>query len=190
MSKKRFLVIYNEYQTSNGKTIKAEPYFIDTKEEYVDEVYFTIKGYPTMSDEQVVDLLNEQDEALMMQREKALYWRNKAEDIFGDMQTNVELKKENKKLKERIKKLKLELNTHKHPLWSTRQCQERIRELEDAIKTYDTGCKEIYGDKCKLEEENQRLKTMNKELIEIIQGISKDTARTITELWNGDDGND
>ena len=64
MTEKRFKLIYNEYQTSNGKTIKAEPYFIDTKEEYVDEVYFTIKGYPTMSDEQVVDLLNEQEEII------------------------------------------------------------------------------------------------------------------------------
>ena len=64
MTEKRFKLIYNEYQTSNGKTIKAEPYFIDTKEEYVDEVYFTIKGYPTMSDEQVVDLLNEQEELI------------------------------------------------------------------------------------------------------------------------------
>jgi len=64
MTEKRFKLIYNEYQTSNGKTIKAEPYFIDTKEEYVDEVYFMIKGYPTMSDEQVVDLLNEQEETI------------------------------------------------------------------------------------------------------------------------------
>ena len=71
MTEKRFKLIYNEYQTSNGKTIKAEPYFIDTKEEYVDEVYFTIKGYPTMSDEQVVDLLNEQEERIKeLEKEK------------------------------------------------------------------------------------------------------------------------
>ena len=79
MTEKRFKLIYNEYQTSNGKTIKAEPYFIDTKEEYVDEVYFTIKGYPTMSDEQVVDLLNEQEEEIqeLKQRNQRQYERLK-----------------------------------------------------------------------------------------------------------------
>ena len=79
MTEKRFKLIYNEYQTSNGKTIKAEPYFIDTKEEYVDEVYFTIKGYPTMSDEQVVDLLNEQEEEIqeLKQRNQRQYNRLK-----------------------------------------------------------------------------------------------------------------
>ena len=99
--------------------------------------------------DEVYDLLNEQDADLMMQREKALYWRNKAEDIFGDMQTNVELKKENIKLKERIKKLKLELNTHKHPLWSTRQCQERIRELENENKQLKAQL-EKGGDVCSI----------------------------------------
>lgn len=82
MTKKRFKLIYNEYQTSNGKTIKAEPYFIDTKEEYVDEVYFTIKGYPTMSDEQVVDLLNEQDAEI----ERLKEFKNK---VFKEINTEL-----------------------------------------------------------------------------------------------------
>lgn len=60
--------------------------------------------------QKVVDLLNKQEEELMMQREKALYWRNKAEDIWGDMKTNIELQKENKKLKERIKELEQFIN--------------------------------------------------------------------------------
>ena len=79
MTEKRFKLIYNEYQTSNGKTIKAEPYFIDTKEEYVDEAYFTIKGYPTMSDEQVVKLLNGQSEQIteLKQRNQRQYNRLK-----------------------------------------------------------------------------------------------------------------
>ncbi len=50
----------------------------------------------------IVDLLNEYDDNLRMCKEKSLYWRNKAEDIWGDMKTNIELQKENKKLKERI----------------------------------------------------------------------------------------
>ena len=34
-----------------------------------------------------------------MCHEKTLYWRNKAENIFGDMKTNVELQQENIRLK-------------------------------------------------------------------------------------------
>lgn len=85
MSKKRFKLIYNEYQTSNGKTIKAEPYFIDTKEEYVDEVYFTIKGYPTMSDEQVVDLLNENEQLKQFKELLCAVLKQEYEDRTNEM---------------------------------------------------------------------------------------------------------
>ena len=58
------------------------------------------------SAESIVNLLNEQDneikqykDNLRMCREKALYWRNKAENIFGDMKTNVKLQQENIRLK-------------------------------------------------------------------------------------------
>ena len=84
MTEKRFLLKYSEYETSNGEIIQAEPYFIDTKEEYVDEVYFTIDGYPTMSDEQVVKLLNEQSEQIteLKQRNQRQYNRLKE---LGDL---------------------------------------------------------------------------------------------------------
>lgn len=36
------------------------------------------------------------------------------------------------------------------------------------------------------DEEIQRLKTMNNELIKTIQGISKDSAETIMKLWTGE----
>lgn len=63
MTEKRFLLKYSEYETLNGETIESEPYFVDINEEYVDEeYYFTIDGYPTMSDNQVVDLLNKLSE--------------------------------------------------------------------------------------------------------------------------------
>ena len=61
-SEKRYLLKYNEYDCADGEIIQADPYFIDTEEEYVDTDYFTIDGYPTMSDEQVLDLLNENEE--------------------------------------------------------------------------------------------------------------------------------
>ena len=70
-----------------------------------------VDGYIAyLSDEErannLCNLLNEQEEELMMQREKALYWRNKAENIFGDMKTNVELQQENIRLKKELEKLK------------------------------------------------------------------------------------
>lgn len=71
--------------------------------DYNDESDEYIESY-----EDITKLLNKQEEELMMQREKALYWRNKAEDIWGDMKTNIGLQKENKKLKERIKELEQE----------------------------------------------------------------------------------
>lgn len=53
---------------------------------------------------QLLNKLNDENEQLksdvQMCREKALYWRNKAEDIFGDMKTNIELKQENRQLKQ------------------------------------------------------------------------------------------
>ena len=60
--------------------------------------------------------------------------------------------------------------------------EERIRELEDAIKTYDTGCKEIYGDKCKLEEENQRLKGLLNEQETIICNLNKSLTNSLP-VW-------
>ena len=53
---------------------------------------------------EAVDLLNEYEENLQRCREKALYWRNKAENIFGDMKTNTELQRENIRLKKELEK--------------------------------------------------------------------------------------
>lgn len=63
LTEKRYLLKYAQYETSNGEIIEVDPYYIDKEGEYVDEEdYFTIDGYPTMSDKQVVDLLNELSE--------------------------------------------------------------------------------------------------------------------------------
>lgn len=54
MTEKRYLLKWLEY----------EPYYIDTKQKYVDEaeLRFELDGYKTMSDEQVVSLLNENEQ--------------------------------------------------------------------------------------------------------------------------------
>lgn len=123
MTEKRFKLIYNEYQTSNGKTIKAEPYFIDTKEEYVDEVYFTIKGSPTMSDEQVVDLLNEQEETI--ERLKTI----------REEQIEVILKQ-----KEKIKELTTQLQTEEESVCTKCKHQYLIKHPLESSKYYISKC--------------------------------------------------
>ena len=64
MTEKRYLLKYIPYECSNGEVIeKGEPYFIDTKEKIFDiDDYYTIDGYPIMSDKQVLDLLNENEQ--------------------------------------------------------------------------------------------------------------------------------
>lgn len=78
MSKKKF-----EYDPSIN-------HFTDTE---------TNKEYCEYNIDKICDLLNEYDDNLRMCHEKTLYWRNKAENIFGDMKTNVELQQENIRLK-------------------------------------------------------------------------------------------
>jgi len=73
---------------------------IDTE---TDQKYY----FEDMEDwKKIVNLLNEYEDNLQMCHEKALYWRNKAEDIFGDMKTNTELKRENIRLKQELGKYK------------------------------------------------------------------------------------
>ena len=62
MIEKRYFLKYSEYDCANGETIQAEPYYVDKKGEFIDTDYFTIDGYATMSDEQVLELLNENEQ--------------------------------------------------------------------------------------------------------------------------------
>ena len=43
------------------------------------------------------------------------------------------LQKENNKLKEENEQLRLELETHKHPLWSTREAERKVNKLADSL---------------------------------------------------------
>ena len=44
-----------------------------------------------------------------------------------------ELSTENQQLKEENKMLRIELDTHKHPLWSTREAERKIDELTNLL---------------------------------------------------------
>ena len=100
MTEKRFILKYSEYDCANGEIIQAEPYFIDTKEEYVDTDYFTIDGYPTMSDEQVLELLNKNE-----QLKQETYEMGKR--IIELANEKRDLKDENEQLKRKKERYKL-----------------------------------------------------------------------------------
>ena len=82
-------------------------YRIDYSDKIIDKETGQKYYFEDMEDwKKIVNLLNEYEENLQMCHEKALYWRNKAENIFGDMKTNVELQQENIRLKKELEKLK------------------------------------------------------------------------------------
>ena len=73
--------------------------------------------------EDVVNKLNEQQSTI-----------RKLQDLCGESDSeNAKLRIENKKLKEENEQLRLELDTHKHPLWSTREAERKVNELADSL---------------------------------------------------------
>ena len=87
--------------------MSEERYRIDYSDKIIDKETGQKYYFEDMEDwKKIVNLLNEYEENLQMCHEKALYWRNKAENIFGDMKTNVELQQENIRLKKELEKLK------------------------------------------------------------------------------------
>ena len=80
-----------------------------------------------LNTDEVVDLLNEQHEQIqLLQVDKS--------DLSIDIEVQNEkinrLEEENEQLKNKIKSLTIELSTHKHPLWSTREAERVVNELK------------------------------------------------------------
>lgn len=79
MTKKRYLLKYAQYETSNGEIIEVDPNYIDKEGEYFDEEdCYTIDGYRVMSDKQVVDLLNENEQLKQQLKENTDFLINSA----------------------------------------------------------------------------------------------------------------
>lgn len=104
MTEKRFILVDDEWIGLDGA---GHLIAIEDSASPKKTVYFAYK----VNAKAICDLLNELydeneqlESDLQMSREKALYWRNKAEDIFGDMKTNIELKQENEQLKKELQK--------------------------------------------------------------------------------------
>lgn len=98
MTEKRYLLKYSEFETSNGEIIEADPYFIDTQEEYIDDDDFTIDGYLTMSGKQILDLLNKNEQLKQQINDIRLDWNqdcrefNKDTLYIEDHNTKIKLK--------------------------------------------------------------------------------------------------
>lgn len=71
----------------------------------------------------IVDRLNEQQ----------LVISKLDEHNTGYMVENLTLKKENNQLKDENERLRLELETHKHPLWSTREAERKLSEVTNNL---------------------------------------------------------
>ena len=86
-------------------------FIFDKKQEYKESMNLPFEeadNLVAMSEDQIIDVLNNYENDLRMCREKAIYWRNKANDIFGDMQTNVELERQVRELEKENEQLKQE----------------------------------------------------------------------------------
>ena len=89
---------------------------------YGDDWYITDNG-KRLSDMEIVDLLNEQKATI-----------TKLKELNGDKGKRIiSLIRTNKTLKEENEQLRLELETHKHPLWSTREAEKKVNKLADSL---------------------------------------------------------
>ena len=67
------------------------------------------------------------------------------------------LAEENEQLKKQIKELKVELDTHKHPLWSTREAERKVSKLTELLADEVKKNGELLKENNLLRIENKRL---------------------------------
>jgi len=155
MTEKRFILKYLSYETCNGEIIEADPYYIDKGEEYVDEEdYYTVGGYPVMSDKQVVDLLNglsEENEQLK--------------------QTYQTLKSRHSLLHDECLEAECDRDSLKKDVISLEKENEQLKKDRNEMFIRERDTKNELRD---IKKENKQLKKENKELNDIIDTIEKD----------------
>ena len=72
------------------------------------------------------------------------------------------LHEENEKLKRELTSLRVELDTHRHPLWSTREAERKVKELVDNLADMIEKNTELYDEVNRLRIENMRLRELRK----------------------------
>lgn len=73
-----------------------------------------------------------------------------------------EFYEENEQLKRELTSLRVELDTHKHPLWSTREAERKVKELVDNLADVIEKNTELYDEVNWLRIENMRLRELRK----------------------------
>lgn len=106
MSEKRF---------TYGETIDYNFFDVFEEKKYL--------GMVQRDSTKIVDRLNEQQ----------LVISKLDEDNTAYMVENLTLNKENNQLKDENERLRLELETHKHPLWSTREAERKLSEVTNNL---------------------------------------------------------
>ena len=149
MTEKRYLLKWLEY----------EPYYIDTKQEYVDEaeLRFELDGYKTMSDEQVVTLLNENEQL-----------KNMCENLV-----NSDNRREYK-LKQKIRELEKENERLKNELYCFKSSNDILQ--KELIKKVE--------EKAKLKTQNQGLQFKIIDMLDFVKDKGSVTREEIKEWWN------
>lgn len=100
----------------------SEKRFEFYSDDYLIGVLDTVTG-KTLNHFATIDKLNEQQDTI-----------KKLQDLCGESDgENAKLRIENNKLKEENEQLRLELDTHKHPLWSTREAERKLSEVTNSL---------------------------------------------------------
>ncbi|WP_407415756.1 hypothetical protein [Methanobrevibacter sp.] len=86
-------------------------------------LYTTDEDYQTYGREDILNLINENEELKQANRSTLREFEKGVKKVQ-------QLAKENEQLKSEISSLRLELHTHKHPLWSTREAERVVNELK------------------------------------------------------------
>lgn len=124
-----------------------------------------------------------QQNGLIISTDEVIDYLNTSNNAIGSLQyENAQLRKENKRLKERNdeledeleesstfiieqreenKQLRLELETHKNPLWSTREAERRVNKLSDSLADEVKKNGLLNEELNQLRIENERLKSRN-----------------------------
>ena len=79
---------------------------------------------------QVTKKLNEQQATIHSLKEEVRLLKPTNIEQYEQI---VQLQKENEQLKGENERLRLELETHKHPLWSTREAEKKVNKLADSL---------------------------------------------------------
>jgi archaellum component FlaC len=91
----------------------------------------------------IVDENEQLKQSLQNKMDSDAYWEKKAKEKIKELETEI------KRLKKENTNLRFELDTHKHPLWSTREAERIVNEIKkenEQLKKENTFLKKAIKD--------------------------------------------